>query len=76
MHSFEQKTPMTSEEFKMALREAGFGVAQGWIVDVSGKCRGFATLPSFNKGILNRNATLAKAIRERDEEIRRRAKEA
>jgi hypothetical protein len=50
---------MTSEEFKIALREAGFGVAQKWIVDVSGKCRGFATLPSFNKGILNRNATLA-----------------
>jgi hypothetical protein len=67
---------MTSEEFKIALREAGFGVAQGWIVDVSGKWRGFATLPSFNKGILNRNATLAQAIRERDEEIRRRAKEA
>jgi hypothetical protein len=53
---------MTAAEFKIALREAGFGVAQGWIVDVSGKCPGFATLPSFNKGVLNRNATLSKAI--------------
>jgi hypothetical protein len=45
-------------------------VAQGWIVDVSGKC---PTLPSFNKGLLNRNATLSKAIWERDAEIKRRS---
>jgi hypothetical protein len=55
MHPFKKKSQMTSEEFKTALREAGFGVAQGWIVDVSGECPGFATLPSFNKGVLNRN---------------------
>jgi hypothetical protein len=42
-------------------------------VDVSGQCPGFATLPSFNKGVVNRNATLSKAIWERDAEIRRRA---
>jgi hypothetical protein len=60
---------MTSEEFKTALREAEFGGAQGWIVDVSGKCPGFATLPSFNKGVLNRNATLSKVIWERDAEL-------
>jgi hypothetical protein len=58
-----------------ALREAGLGVAQGWIVDVSGKCPGFASLPSFNKGVLNRNATLSKVLWERDAEIKRRAKE-
>jgi hypothetical protein len=50
MHPFKKKSQMTPEEFKIALREAGFGVAQGWIVDVSGKCPGFATLPSFIKG--------------------------
>jgi hypothetical protein len=30
-------------------------------------------MPSFNKGAVNRNATLARAIRERDAEIGRRA---
>jgi hypothetical protein len=69
--SFVKKLQMSSDEFKAALREAGFGAAQGWIVDVSGKCPGFATLPSFNKGVVNRNATLSKAIWERDAEIRR-----
>jgi hypothetical protein len=49
MHPFKKKSQMTSEEFKTALREAGFGVAQGWIVDVSSQCTGFGTLPSFNK---------------------------
>jgi len=42
---------MTSVEFSAALREAGFDVDHGRIVDVSGKCPGFATLPSFNKGV-------------------------
>jgi hypothetical protein len=74
-HGVKQKPQMISAEFTAALREAGFGVAQGWIVDGSGKCPGFATLPSFNKGVLNRNATLSKAIWERDAEIKRRAKE-
>jgi hypothetical protein len=73
MHPFKKKAQLTAAEFRDALREAGFGVAQGWIVDVSGKCPGFATLPSFNKGVLNRNATLSKAIWERDAEIKRRA---
>jgi hypothetical protein len=45
MHPFKKKSHMTSEDFKTALRQAGFGVAQGWVVDVSGKCPGFATLP-------------------------------
>jgi hypothetical protein len=71
--SFGKKPQLTPTEFKTALCEAGFGVSQGWIVDVSGKCPGFATLPSFNKGLLNRNATLSKAIWERDAEIKRRA---
>jgi hypothetical protein len=70
---FPKKPQMTSEEFKTALREAGFGVDHGRIVDVSGRCPGFATLPSFNRGAVNRNATLSKAIWERDAEIRRRA---
>jgi hypothetical protein len=73
MQPFKKKPQLSAAEFKTALREAGFGVAQGWIVDVSGKCPGFATLPSFNKGVLNRNATLSKVIWERDAEIKRRA---
>jgi hypothetical protein len=72
MHHFKKKPQITAAEFNAALREAGFGVAQGWIVNVSGTCPGFATLPSFNKGVLNRNATLSKDIWERDAEIKRR----
>jgi hypothetical protein len=70
MRPFNKKPQMTSAEFSAALREAGFSVAQGWIVDASGKCPGFATLPSVNKGVLNRNATLSKVRWERDAEIR------
>jgi hypothetical protein len=73
MHPFKKKPQMTSAEFKAALHENGLGVDHGRIVDVSGRCPGFATLPSFNHGVLNRNATLSKAIWERDAEIRRRA---
>jgi hypothetical protein len=73
MHPFKKKSQMTATEFNTALREAGFGVEHGRIVDVSGKCPGFSTLPSFNKSTVNRNATLSKAIWERDAEIRRRA---
>jgi hypothetical protein len=72
MRPFNKKPQMTSEEFKTALREAGFGVDHGRIVDVSGQCPGFATLPSFNKGVVNRNATLTKVVWERDAEIARR----
>ena len=74
--AFVKKPQMTSAEFTAALREAGFAVDHGRIVDVSGKCPGFATLPSFNKGVLNRNAKLSKVIWERDAEIKRRAAEA
>jgi hypothetical protein len=73
MTTFKKKPQMTSAEFTVALREAGFGVDHGRIVDISGQCPGFATLPSFNKGVVNRNATLSKAIWERNTEIRRRA---
>jgi hypothetical protein len=72
MQPFKKKPQLSAAEFKTALREAGFGVAQGWIVDVSGKSPGFATLPSFNRGVLNRNATHSKVIWERDAEIKRR----
>ena len=74
MHPFKKKPQMTSEEFKTALREAGFGVDHGRIVDVSGRCPGFASLPSFNKGAVNRNATLSKVLWEREAEIARRAR--
>jgi hypothetical protein len=72
MHPFKKKSQMTSEEFRTALCEAGFAVNRGRIVDVSGQCPGVSTLPSFNKGVLNRNATLSKVIWERDAEIKRR----
>jgi hypothetical protein len=65
---------MTSAEFTTALREAGFGVDHGRIVDVSGQCPGFTTLPSFNKGAVDRNATLSKILWGREAEIARRAK--
>ena len=71
MHLF--KPQMNSAGFNAALREAGFSVDHGRIVDVSGKCPGFAALARFNKGVVNRNATLTKVIRERDIEIARRA---
>jgi hypothetical protein len=64
---------MTSAEFSSALREAGFGVHRGQIVDVSGRCPGFAAMPTFRNGAVNRNGTLAKVIRARDAEIERRA---
>jgi hypothetical protein len=68
MRSLKQKPQMSA-----ALREAGFGVEHGRIVDLSGRCPGFATLPSFNHGVVNRNATLSKVIWEREAEIKRRA---
>jgi hypothetical protein len=64
---------MTSAEFTTAMREAGFGVDHGRIVDVSGQCPGFTTLPSFNKSAVDRNATLLKVLFEREAEISRRA---
>ena len=64
---------MTSAEFATAMREAGFGGEHGRIVDVSGQCPGFTTLPSFNKGGVDRNATLSKVLFEREAEISRRA---
>jgi hypothetical protein len=67
------KAEMTTAEFNAALREAGFGVDRWRIVDVSGTCPGFVAMPSFRNGVVNRNATLAKVIRERDAEIARRA---
>jgi hypothetical protein len=70
--NFKQKPQMTSAEFSAALREAGFHVDHGRIVDVSGRCPDFATLPSFNNSVLNRNATLSKVLWEREAEIKRR----
>jgi hypothetical protein len=64
---------MTSAEFSAALREAGFGVKRGQIVDISGRCPGFAAMPTFRNGAVNRNGTLAKVIKARDAEIERRA---
>jgi hypothetical protein len=67
------KAQITTAEFNAALRDAGFGVDHGRIIDVSGKCPGFATLPAFHgRGVVNRNTTLAKSIREREAEIARR----
>jgi hypothetical protein len=66
--------PLTAAEFSTALREAGFGVEHARIVDVSGRCPGFVTTPVFRgRGGIDRNKTLAKAIRERDVEIAQRA---
>jgi hypothetical protein len=66
--------PLTAEQFNAALKEAGFGVERARIIDVSGRCPGFATTPAFRRrGVIDRPRTLAKAIRERDAKIARRA---
>jgi hypothetical protein len=59
-------------EFKTALHEAGFGIDHGRIAGVSGKCPGFAVIPVFRNGVVNRNGTLSKANWEREAEIKRR----
>jgi hypothetical protein len=66
------KPQLTAAEFNAALRGAGFRVEYGRIVDVSGRCPGFGAMPSFNHGAVNRNATLAKVLWEREAEIARR----
>jgi hypothetical protein len=69
-----EKSQMTAGDFKGGLRKAGFAVENGRIVDVSGKCPGFAVMPTLlSNGSVDRNATLANVIRERDAEIERRA---
>jgi hypothetical protein len=72
MRLLKPKSQMTAGQFKAALRAAGFGVENGHIVDVSGNCPGFSTEATFRNGTVDRNATLAKVIQERDEEICRR----
>jgi hypothetical protein len=47
MPPFKQKPQMTAAEFNAALRETGFGVDHGRIVDVSGACSGFTAVPIF-----------------------------
>jgi hypothetical protein len=73
MRPLTSKPEMTSSEFNAALREAGFGVDHGRIVDVSGNCPGFTAVPIFRNGAVNRNATLSKVLWEREAEIARRA---
>jgi hypothetical protein len=72
-YAFGKKPQMSSDEFKAALREAGFGVEHARIVDVSGRCPGFVTTAAFRGRALDRPRTLTKAIREREAEIARRA---
>lgn len=69
-----KKSQMTAAEFNAALRDGGFGVDHGRIVDVSGKCPGFVSVPTFRgNNSVDRNATLSRVIWERDAEIKRRA---
>jgi hypothetical protein len=75
MRFLRPKSQMTAHQFKTALRAAGFGVENGQIVDLSGICPGFATAAISQHGKVDRNATLAKVIRERDTEIARRGAE-
>jgi hypothetical protein len=70
---FKKKPEITAAEFRAALHEAAFGFDDGRIVDMSGGCPGFAVIPVFRNGVLNRNATLSKAMWEREAEIKRRA---
>ena len=50
--------PLTAIEFNTALREARFGVEHARIVDMSGRCPGFATTPAFRGRALDRPRTL------------------
>jgi hypothetical protein len=47
MPTFKKKPQMTAAEFNAALRDAGFGVDHGRIVDVSGKCPG-SSVPQWS----------------------------
>jgi hypothetical protein len=66
------KRQMTLAEFNAALREAGFSVDYGRIVDVSGRCFGFAAMARFNHGVVNREATISNVLWEREAEIAQR----
>jgi hypothetical protein len=70
--SMQPPPQLTAAEFNAALKQAGFGVEHARIIDVSGRCPGFVTTPAFRGRALDRPRTLAKAIRERDDEIARR----
>jgi hypothetical protein len=68
--NFKQKPPLTPAEFSAALREAGFGVERA-----HRRCkRPVPRLSAFRgRSVIDRPKTLAKAIRERDAEVKRRA---
>jgi hypothetical protein len=74
MRSLIKKPQMTAAEFNRALRDRGFGVDRGRIVDVSGTCSGFVSVPTFRgNGSVDRNATSSRIMWEREAEIKRRA---
>ena len=67
-----QKSQITAHDFRGGLRKAGFAVEDGEIVDVSGSALASSLCPCFTVMIwVDRNATLANVIRQRDEEIER-----
>jgi hypothetical protein len=65
---------MTAAEFTAALKHHGFRIVRAKIEDATGRCSGIrwpAILPGRS---VEHNRTLAKVIRERDDEIVRRAR--
>jgi hypothetical protein len=64
---------MTSAEFSAALRNAGFGVAKGRIVDVSQVPRVLRHTTFQSNGSVDRYATLTKLVQARGTEMARRA---
>jgi hypothetical protein len=63
---------MTAAEFAAALKQNGFRVVRAKIEDATGRCPG-VRWPAVlrGRGVVDRNRTLAKVIRERDAEIAR-----
>jgi hypothetical protein len=64
---------MTAAEFAAALKRHGFRVVRAKIEDASGRCPGVRWPAVLRGRSVDHNRTLAKVIRERDEEIARRA---
>jgi hypothetical protein len=64
---------MTAAEFAAALKQNGFRVVRAKIEDATGRCPGIRWPAVFRGRSVDHNRTLAKVIRERDDEIVRRA---
>jgi hypothetical protein len=63
---------MTAAEFAAALKANGFRIVKAKIEDATGRCPGVRWSAVLRGSAVDRNRTLAKVIKERDDEIARR----